>query len=105
MFGARDLPFQGDYNWISIVDTGDGLEAYAVWTDNRDVDPGTDPRETVQDGFDVEQCLIDLGADASTSSADYMGPRFRFDAPFTGNNCGNSGGLDQNIYGNRVGVP
>jgi hypothetical protein len=105
MFGARDLPFQGDYNWISIVDTGDGLEAYAVWTDNRDVVPGEDPREAEQDGFDVAQCLIDLGVDASTTSADYMGPRFRFDAPFTGNNCGNNGGLDQNIYGNRVSVP
>ena len=105
MFGSRDVPFQGDYNWISIVDTGAGLEAYAVWTDNRDVVPGEDPRETEQDGFDVAMCLVDLGADASTSSADYMGPRFRFDAPFTGNNCGNNGGLDQNIYGNRVSVP
>jgi hypothetical protein len=105
MFGSRDVPFQGDYNWISIVDTGAGLEAYAVWTDNRDVVPGEDPRESEQDGFDVAMCLVDLGADASTSSADYMGPRFRFDAPFTGNNCGNNGGLDQNIYGNRVSVP
>lgn len=105
MFGARDVPFQGDYNWISITDTGDGLEAYAVWTDNRDVVPGDDPREEEQDGFDVDQCLIDLGADATVTSPDYMGPRFRFDAPFTGNNCGNSGGVDQNIYGNRVSVP
>ncbi len=105
MFGSRDIPFQGDYNWISIVDTGDGLEAYSVWTDNRDVVPGQDPRESEQDGFDVAMCLVDLGANASTSSADYMGPRFRFDAPFTGNNCGNNGGLDQNIYGNRVSVP
>lgn len=105
MFGSRDVPFQGDYNWISIADTGAGLEAYAVWTDNRDVVPGEDPREAEQDGFDVAQCLIDLGLDASITSADYMGPRFRFDAPFTGNNCANNGGVDQNIYGNRVSVP
>jgi hypothetical protein len=107
MFGSRDVPFQGDYNWIAIADTNGatagGLEAYAVWTDNRDVIPGEDPREAEQDGFDVLQCLIDLGATAASSS--YNGPRARSDAPFTGNNCGNAGGVDQNIYGNRVSVP
>ena len=104
MFGARDVPFQGDYNWVAIADVGGSLEAYVVWTDNRDVVPGDDPREEEQDGFDVAQCLIDLGADASnTGSVD--GPRARSEAPFSGNNCGNAGGLDQNIYGNRVSVP
>lgn len=103
MFGARDVPFQGDYNWIAITDTGEGLEAYAVWTDNRDVVPGEDPREEEQDGFDVLQCLEDLGAVADPSS--YEGPRARSDAPWSGNRCGNNGGLDQNIYGNRVSVP
>ena len=29
-------------------------------------------------------------------------PLARSDAPFTGNNCGNNGGLDQNIYGISV---
>lgn len=105
MFAARSVPFQGDYNWISITDTNGGaaggLEAYAAWTDNRDVIRGTDPRETTQDGFDVLQCLVDLGAPAATGE----GPRARSDAPFSGNNCGNSGGVDQNIYGNRVSVP
>jgi hypothetical protein len=107
MFGSRDVPFQGDYNWVAIADTNGGaaggLEAYVTWTDNRDVIPGDDPRETEQDGFDVDQCLIDLGEVAEPG--DFNGPRSRFDAPFTGNNCGNSGGVDQNIYGNRVSVP
>jgi hypothetical protein len=56
MFGNRQVPFQGDYNWISIVDNEGALEAYMAWTDNRNVVPGTDPREAVQDGFDVWQC-------------------------------------------------
>jgi hypothetical protein len=107
MFGARDVPFQGDYNWVAIADTNGaaagGLEAYVTWTDNRDVVPGVDPREEEQDGFDVDQCLIDLGIVADPGG--FNGPRARFDAPFTGNNCGNSGGVDQNIYGNRVSVP
>ena len=110
MFGARSVPFQGDYNWISITDTnGDaagGLEAYMVWTDNRDVLRGTDPREAEQDGFDVAMCLIDLGAaDSGAGDSGYNGPRSRSDAPFSGNNCANNHGFDQNIYGNRVSVP
>jgi hypothetical protein len=107
MFGARSVPFQGDYNWVSIIDANGGaaggLEAYVVWTDNRDVIRGTDPREATQDGFDVSQCLIDLGA--TTTASSFNGPRARSDAPFSGNNCGNNGGVDQNIYGNRVSVP
>ncbi len=103
MFGSRDIPFQGDYNWISIAQVGGGLEAYASWTDNRDVVPGTDPREAEQDGFDVLQCRIDLGEEEDASGFD--GPRARADQPFSGDNCGNAGGLDQNIYGNRVSLP
>jgi hypothetical protein len=99
------VPFQGDYNWIAITDTNGGgaggLEAYMVWTDNRDVVRGEDPREEEQDGFDVLQCLVDLGAPNPTGE----GPRARSDAPFSGNNCGNNGGLDQQIYGNRVSLP
>lgn len=106
MFGSRSVPFQGDYNWISITDTNGstagGLEAYTVWTDNRDVVRGEDPREETQDGFDVLQCLVDLGAAAASG---YNGPRARSDAPFSGNYCGNAGGVDQQIYGNRVSVP
>jgi hypothetical protein len=29
-------------------------------------------------------------------------PLARADAPFTGDNCGNAGGLDQNIYGTSI---
>lgn len=107
MFGGRDVPFQGDYNWISLVDTGAGLDAYASWTDNRNVVPGEDPREEEQDGFDVLQCRVDLGTEAAagSGSSDYNGPRARTDAPFSGDNCGNGGGLDQDIFGNRVSVP
>jgi hypothetical protein len=88
MFSNRSVPFQGDYNWISIVDTGAGLEAYTVWTDNRSVVPGTDPRESVQDGFDVWQCRVE------TSSGVWSSDR-----------CANAGGVDQEIFGNRVSLP
>jgi hypothetical protein len=80
MFAARQVPFYGDYNWIQLVEDGGSLFGYLSWTDNRDVVPGKDPREPKQDGFDVDQCQ-----DAE------------------GNNlCPNSGGLDQNIYGNTI---
>jgi hypothetical protein len=89
MFGNRSVPFQGDYNWVSIVDDGGSLEAYVTWTDNRDVLAGTDLREAVQDGFDVWQCRV-LQPDGVTYGADL---------------CPNAHGLDQNIYGNRVSLP
>lgn len=92
MFGNRSVPFQGDYNWVSITDANGGaaggLEAYVTWTDNRDVVAGTDPRETVPDGFDVLQCRALLPDD--TYGAD---------------TCANAGGVNQNIYGNRVALP
>jgi hypothetical protein len=91
MFAGRDVPFQGDYNWVSIADTNGGaaggLEAYVAWTDNRDVVVGTDPRETTQDGFDVWQC------------------RVLTNGTYGGDQCPNAGGVDQNIYGNRLSVP
>jgi hypothetical protein len=106
MFSARDLPFHGDYNWISLADTGDGVVAYMSWTDNRDVVPGSDPRELqaqngFNDGFDVAQCLVDLNPPPGGATLPGL-PLARSDAPFTGNNCGNNGGLDQNIYGISV---
>ncbi|HEX5579281.1 MAG TPA: sialidase family protein [Candidatus Limnocylindria bacterium] len=88
MFSNRSVPFQGDYNWISIVDTGAGLEAYTVWTDNRNVVEGTDPRESVQDGFDVWQCRVE------TSPGVWSSDR-----------CANAGGVNQDIFGNRVALP
>ena len=57
MFGNRSIPFQGDYNWIALAFDGDSLFGYIAWTDNRDVLPGVDIRETdYVDGFDVNQC-------------------------------------------------
>lgn len=89
MFGSRNIPFLGDYNWIQLVELGDGsLFGYLTWTDNRDVVPGTDPRETVQDGFDVDMCVA-----------------LQPDGTYGPNTCPNSGGLDQNIYGNSIWIP
>jgi hypothetical protein len=100
MFGARDIPFHGDYNWISLALDGSSVFAYMTWTDNRDVVAGDDPRETDPDGnpattdgfddnFDVHQCL-EFDAETGTYSA---------------NRCANAGGLDQNIYGVRAPLP
>lgn len=109
MFGSRDIPFQGDYNWVAIADgngsSPGGLFAYTVWTDNRQVIPGVDPRETEAqggfvDGFDVQQCRIDLGSSPTDVNRDV--PLARADAPYTGDNCGNGGGLDQDIFGARI---
>jgi len=104
MFGSRDTPFHGDYNWISLAERADGsISGYMSWTDNRDVLPGEDPRETEAedgfvDGFDVQQCRIDLAEGGDLSG----GPLARRDAPYSGDNCANDGGLDQNIYGISV---
>ncbi len=73
MFGGRRVPFHGDYIGLDAA----GGTVFAVWTDNRNVVPGTDSRET-PDGFDVLQCR------ATATSGD---------------TCPNAGGLDQNIYG------
>jgi hypothetical protein len=58
MFGNRQIPFQGDYNWVALAFDGtSSLFGYMGWTDNRDVRPGVDIRETdYVDGFDVFQC-------------------------------------------------
>jgi hypothetical protein len=80
-FGDRDIPFFGDYNYISAV----GTTVLADWTDTRDTVPGTDPRYTDgdgTDGFDVHQCRTETSP--GVWSAD---------------TCPNAGGLDQNIYG------
>jgi hypothetical protein len=84
-FGGRDLPFYGDYNYISAV----GSKALMTWTDGRDVMPGTDPRYTNgdgTDGFDVLQCR--------TQNAD---------GTFGADQCPNAGGLDDNIWGAVIG--
>ena len=106
MFGDRQIPFQGDYNWISLANsqTSEGsLFAYMSWTDNRDVVPGEDPREDEQDGFDVLQCRTDLDTDTDGERGE--GPLARRDPPFSGDNCANGGGLNQNIYGSSLELP
>ena len=83
-FGDRDVPFFGDYNYISSA-AGTVL---MTWTDSRDTEPGTDPRYTNgdgTDGFDVLQCRA-------------ANP----DGTFGPDTCPNDGGLDQNIYGATV---
>ncbi len=80
-FGGRTVPFGGDYLYISSV----GSFSYGVWTDWRDVVPGSDPREggdSDLDNADVLQCRAALPAGG-------FGP----------DTCPWNGGLDQNIYG------
>jgi len=89
MFGGRTVPFHGDYIRVDAA----GGHFFGVWTDNRNVVPGTDPREVQPlgptqtplpaDGFDVNQCRA---WNTSTSS-------------WGRDTCPNAGGLDQNIYG------
>lgn len=78
MFGNRNVPFHGDYLWVDAV----GGVIFGVWTDNRDVVPGDDPREDTQDGFDVKQCR-----------------QRQPDGTWGPDTCPNAGGLNQNIYG------
>ena len=84
MFGNRSLPFQGDYNYAALAfDGASSLFGYLGWTDNRDVLPGVDVRETdYLDGFDVFQC--------------------RTPAALEPDQCPNAHGLDQNIYGQSL---
>ena len=78
MFDGRRVPFWGDY--IDLSAGGD--RAFAVWTDGRDIVPGTDLRFPDDDNSDVKQCRS-----SSDLSVDL---------------CPRAGGLDQNIYGSPV---
>jgi hypothetical protein len=78
MFGDRRVPFHGDYNYVSSV----GAFAFSVWTDNRQVASGDDPRYAGGEGFDVNQCR--------TQAAD---------GTWSADTCPNDGGLDQDIFG------
>src|SRR5262249_37680504 len=79
-FDGRQVPFAGDYLWIS---SQAGL-TFGAWTDWRDTVAGVDQRETTPDetGADVLQCRTQ-----------------KPDGSFTGDTCPRPGGLDQNIYG------
>jgi hypothetical protein len=91
--GSRRVGFWGDYLYASAVPGA----ANVVWTDSRDLVPGTDPREVGadddEDGFDVyEPCVYDPN---DINAASYASPTI--DDP-----CLSQGGLDQNIYGARI---
>ncbi len=79
LFGGRRVPFHGDYIGLDAA----GGTLFAAWTDDRNVAPGTDPREA-PDGFDVLQCR------ATPASAD---------------TCPDAGGLDQDVYGASLAIP
>jgi hypothetical protein len=82
-FGNRDIPFFGDYNYVSAV----GSKVLLTWADGRDTVAGTDPRYTNgdgTDGFDVNQCRPPTN-------------------PFGADTCPNAGGLDQQIWGFVIG--
>jgi hypothetical protein len=81
-FGNRDVPFFGDYNYISAV----GSTVLMNWADGRDTVAGTDPRYTNgdgTDGFDVLQCRTQNPTTGAWSA----------------DGCPNAGGLDQQIWG------
>lgn len=79
-FGNRDVPFFGDYNYISAT----ASNVLMTWPSGQDVVVGTDPRYTDgngTDGFDVLQC------------------RTFASGAWSADTCPNAGGLDTNIYG------
>lgn len=83
-YSGRTVPFGGDYLYISSV----GPFSYGVWTDWRDVVPGTDPREGGDDdadNADVKQCRALLP-----------------DGSYGPDTCPYAGGLDSNIYGDST---
>jgi hypothetical protein len=87
MFDAASVPFLGDYNWIQLAQADGSLFGYMTWTDERDVVPGSDPREATQDGFDTQGCWVENPPGTFTRT------------------CLNGGGYDQNIYGNSITIP
>ena len=85
-FGNRDIPFFGDYNYISAV----GSKVLMTWADGRDTRPGVDPRYTNgdgTDGFEVFQTRACTGTPPSCGA----------------DTTPNAGGLDQNIWGLVIG--
>jgi hypothetical protein len=87
--GSRRDGFWGDYIYVSAV----GGTVMTVWTDSRDLVPGTDPRETGadddHDGFDVFQPCTYVPNDINAAA--YL-------SPTVGDPCLSQGGLDQSIY-------
>ena len=87
--GAARSPFFGDYNYVSAV----GSTVRAVWTDTRDLVPGSDPRETGADddadGFDGFQTCTWVPNDIDAPA---------YESPTIADACLSQGALDQNIY-------
>ena len=107
MFGNRDIPFQGDYNWVAIADANGpaagGRFAYAAWTDNRQVVPGRTPGDGGA-GRVRGRLRRPAVPDRPRRRRGSRQPRShsRGRTPLTGDNCGNGGGLDQDIFGTRI---
>ena len=87
--GEARSPFFGDYNYASAA----GSAVAAVWTDTRDLVPGSDPRETGEDddadGFDGFQTCVWAPNDIDALS---------YESPTIADPCLSQGALDQNIY-------
>jgi hypothetical protein len=87
--GSVRSPFFGDYNYVSAV----GSTVRAVWSDSRDLVPGSDPRETGADndadGFDGFQTCTWVPNDIDAPA---------YSSPTIADACLSQGALDQNIY-------
>ena len=104
MFGSRDIPFHGDYNWISLAERPDGtLLGYMAWTDNRDVVPGpTRASSRPRTASTTASTCSNAGSTWAHPSRERRRSARPTRRAFTGDNCGNAGGLDQNIYGTNA---
>jgi len=88
--GSRRIGFWGDYIYVSAV----GAAVNVAWTDSRDLVPGVDPREpSAADGFDVYQPCTYVPNDINAPS---------YSQPLVSDSCLSQGGLDQNIYSDRL---
>lgn len=87
--GSVRSPFFGDYNYVSAI----GSTVRAVWSDSRDLVPGSDPRETGEDddadGFDGFQTCTWVPNDIDALA---------YSSPTIADPCLSQGALDQNIY-------
>src|SRR3954468_18390874 len=84
--GGMRSPFFGDYNYTSF---GGGRTA-SVWTDTRNLTPGTDTRDGAEaDGFDGFQTCTWVPNDINAAA---------YSSPTIADPCLSKGGLDQNIY-------
>jgi hypothetical protein len=88
--GSRRIGFWGDYIYVSAV----GAAVNVAWTDSRDLVAGVDPRDTsAADGFDVHQPCTYVPNDINALS---------YSQPLVSDPCLSQGGLDQNIYSDRL---